>query len=109
MKRATIVLLISMLCTQIGFSATIPTVYEPYKNDEFPTWSVKLRRGETLFFGSLPITLSLTGFSYSLAQGLGSGTLSNDPFQESIAIFGIAAGLSLIITLTDYILGEMER
>jgi hypothetical protein len=62
-----------------------------------------------LFFGSLPITLSFTGLSYSLAQGLGSGTFSNDPFQESIAIFGIAAGLSLIIALTDYILGEMEK
>lgn len=109
MKRATIVLLIGILCAQIGFSATMPRAYEPYGIEEFPTWSVKLRRGETLFFGSLPITLSFTGLSYSLAQGFGSGTFSNDPFQESLAIFGIAAGLSLIIAITDYILGEMEK
>lgn len=109
MKRATIVLLIGILCAQIGFSATTPTAYEPYGIEEFPTWSLKLRRGETLFFGSLPITLAFTGLSYSLAQGLGAGSFSSDPFKESLSVFGIAAGLSLIIAITDFILGEIQR
>jgi hypothetical protein len=109
MKRAMIVLFIMLLCAQMGFSAANSTVYEPYGIDEFPDWSLKLRRGETLLFGSLPITLSLTGLSYSLALGLGAGKFSDDPFKESLTVFGIAAGLSLIIAITDFILGELEK
>lgn len=109
MKRITLVMLIFILCMQIGFTATDSTLYEPYAPEEFPEWSFKLRRGETLLFGSLPITLSLTGLSYSVALGLGAQKFSNDPFTESLVVFGIATGLSLIIAITDFILGELEK
>lgn len=112
MKRAAMVFIIILLIVHTGFAAPNTagtTRYEPYDINEFPAWSLKLRRGETLLFGSLPITLSVTGLSYSVALGLGVPKFSNDPFKESLAVFGIAAGLSLIIAITDYILGEMEK
>jgi len=109
MKRMIIILLIILLCVHLGFSATNTSVYAPYDINEFPDWSLKMRRGETLLFGSLPITLSLTGLSYSVALGLGAQKFSNDPFKESLMVFGIATGLSLIIAITDFILGELEK
>ena len=112
MKRAAMVLFIILLLMHTGFASTATTTttrYEPYTIDEFPTWSLKMRRGETILFGSLPITLSVAGLSYSVALGLGAPKFSNNPFKESLAVFGIATGLSLIIAITDFILGEMKK
>jgi hypothetical protein len=111
MKKTILMVIIMLLVSQIAFSSTtVQTInYEPYQRNEFPEWSYKLRRGETLLFGSLPITLSMTGITYSVVLGLGAQKISANPFKESLAILGIAATLSLIIAITDYIIGEVSE
>ncbi len=95
----------------VVFSITIlgAADYEPYRIDEFPEWSVKLRRAETLMFGSLPITIGVTGLAYSTAQLLGAAKFSQDPFVDTMTVIGIAGGLSLVIAVADYIIGEMQE
>jgi hypothetical protein len=82
--------------------------YEPYHIDEFPQWSIKLRRAETLFFGSLPITLGVTGLAYSAVQLASQNTWFSEPVQDSLTVLSIAGILSLGIALADYIVGEMQ-
>lgn len=82
--------------------------YEPYSADEFPQWSIKLRRAETLMFGSLPITFAFTGISYSVARSFGAQQFSADPIRESLTLFGIAGVMSVAIALADFIIGEMQ-
>jgi hypothetical protein len=81
--------------------------YEPYGVNEFPDWSMKLRRGECLFFGSLAVTMPLAVIGYNLAEGnLFDGP--TDPTTEILYQLSIAATFSLGIALTDYILGEIQ-
>lgn len=68
---------------------------EPYAEDEFPKWTVNLRRGEILFFGSLPLTFAATTLGTSIAK-------SDMSFLPKL---GIAAGVSTVIVLIDYFLG----
>ena len=72
---------------------------EPYSDDEFPKWSLDLRRGEIIFFGSLPLT-------YAMTTIVSSGLVKQDlTFWQTLAI---SAGVSTAITLLDYILGLSE-
>ena len=71
----------------------------PYDDSEFPKWSLDLRRGEILFFGSLPITFAMT----SLAAG---ALNSNMEFWPKV---GIACGISTVIVLIDYFIGLDSR
>ncbi|MDD3822757.1 MAG: hypothetical protein WCY74_00530 [Sphaerochaetaceae bacterium] len=103
MKRYIALLLLVLLVLQPVFAD-----YVPYAPDEFPQWSIKLRRAETLAFGALPITLGLTGLTYATARGLGAGTFSDDPFTDSLAVIGIAGALAIVVALADYIIGEMQ-
>lgn len=111
MKKKTIVLTLIMifLISSPIFSDTsieLPD-YEPYGINEFPEWSVKLRRGESLFFGSLALTMPLTVVGYNLAEGyVFTGT--TDSTKEVLYQLSIAATISLTIAITDYILGEIQ-
>ncbi|MHC1693407.1 MAG: hypothetical protein AB9828_10335 [Sphaerochaetaceae bacterium] len=109
MRRMVLIILLISISSQMLCASTLPKtiVYDPYELSEFPVWSQKLRRGETLLFGSFPITLTLTSLSYSLATSLGAPAFATE--KETIAMFSIAAGLSLIIAVTDFIIGELER
>ena len=81
--------------------------YEPYGVNEFPEWSMKLRRGESLFFGSLAVTMPITVIGYNFADG----KIFNGPTDSTTAVLyqlSIAATLSFGIALTDYILGEIQ-
>jgi len=102
-KTIAIVVLV-VLCLQ-----PLMADYTPYSKDEFPQWSLKLRRAETLLFGSLPITLGMTSISYAAAISLGASPFYNDPTKNTLAIIGVAGGLSLLVAITDYILGEMQK
>ncbi len=104
MKRIILLLLIILI--------SLPPIYadyEPYREDEFPQWSIKLRRAETLLFGSLPITVGVTGLVYGAAQLVGAERLHSDPIRESLAVIGIAGALSLAVVIADYIIGEMQN
>jgi len=93
--------------------------YEPYQEKEFPQWAHDLRRGEVIFFGTIPFTFFISSFSYSFyiyasnnydlnyAPGLfGNKTppvLSN---IEKLQIIGVSVSLSSFLTLLDYLLGK---
>ncbi len=100
MKKAVIILLIFVLLFGIcmpAFSLTL-TDYEPYSNDEFPKWSLDLRRAESIFFGGIPITFPLTTLAFSMA--------GKDP--DFFTTLGYACAVSAVITLVDYIIGVVS-
>ena len=77
--------------------------YEPYLEGEFSPFAVDLRRAETIFFGSLPITFAVS----SLAVGAADALISSDLPDTELSL-GITIGLSLTIAIVDYILGLNE-
>ena len=81
--------------------------YEPYEEDEFPIWSMELRRAETIFFGSLVLTFPVAMGIYSLASTLGMPTPEED-YKQVLQQALIAGGLSLIIAGTDWITGKVN-
>ncbi|HHU88344.1 MAG: hypothetical protein ACOXZ2_00975 [Sphaerochaetaceae bacterium] len=105
MKKVIALLLIAVFSLQMVVAAD----YEPYRSDEFPQWSIKLRRAETLFFGAIPLTLGATGIVYSVARSFGAGQLHTDSNKETLALLGIAGGVALIVALTDFIIGEVQK
>ena len=81
--------------------------YEPYEEDEFPIWSMELRRAETIFFGSLVLTFPVAMGIYSLASTLGMPT-PEEEYKQVLQQALIAGGLSLIIAGTDWIIGKVN-
>ena len=96
---------------------------EPYQDDEFPSWSIDLRRSEIVTLGSLPfVTLGATiGYSFfryasngfnsdylpnPLAKSSAAANLNSD---EQIGIFITSGIISLVIGIVDYIISRFER
>ena len=105
--RRIIALLLAVLIALPPLAAdTIDFEYEPYTEEEFPIWSHELRRAESIFFGSLVITFPVAMGVYSLASMMGMPGPSEE-YQQVLIQAGIAAGLSLIIADTDWILGKV--
>lgn len=102
MKRMILCVMVLLLLLMPVFSAT----GEEYREDEFPEWALSLRRGETLFFGSLPLTCALTSVTYTLAQNAGMSPLHSTDLGEAVIVVGSAAVLSLAVAVVDYLLGE---
>lgn len=108
-KKVIAMCLIIILSTLPIYSTSVElNNYEEYTIDEFPSWSQKLRRGESLFFGSLAITFPLSVLSYNLAVNSSLISSSSSNLTDLKYEVTIAAILSLSIALGDYILGEME-
>jgi len=108
-KIISTVLILILVSSTIYCDSTEFKDYQDYTIDEFPSWSIKLRRGESLFFGSLALTFPLSVVAYNVV--VNSGLISNAPTEELTALkyqVSIAAILSLSIALGDYIIGEME-
>lgn len=82
--------------------------WEPYREGEFPQWCYSLRRGETLFFGSLALTYPVVLLATASAGRFGVNV--PDPYTpEGLAVTaGIACSISLGIVLADYIMGRAE-
>ncbi len=107
MRKAIAILLIFLMVIPPAFSDPIPYEYEPYQEEEFPIWSHELRRAESIFFGSLVITFPVAMGVYQLGKQLGMPTPS-ETYQEVLVEAGIAAGLSLVIALTDWLIGRFS-
>ncbi|MFA7671788.1 MAG: hypothetical protein WCY53_05985 [Sphaerochaetaceae bacterium] len=103
MQKGIIIIVLLIFSSQLIFA------YEPYKIDEFPQWSVKLRRAETIAFGSLPITVAFVGLGYSAARSFGAPPFYNDPLKDSLAVIGIASIFALGIALADFIINEVRN
>lgn len=116
MKKRTIrlvaLILLMAIATQGLCAATTGTKlpdYEPYTAEEFPIWSGKLRRAESLFFGSFPLALPLVVLAYNLAVNLGAPPVEeNAGIKTALVQLGAAAGVSFTIALTDFIIGEVR-
>ena len=95
----------------------------PYEDDEFPSWTIDLRRSEIVTFGTLPfVTLGVTiGYSFfryakngfdsdylpnPLAKSSAAANLNSD---EQIGIFISSGIISLIIGIVDYVISRIER
>lgn len=102
-----IVLCIVLVCSLFALPAEQLPAYEPYQEHEFPLWTYKLRRAETLFFGSMVITLPVASLLYSLAVNSNLITPPSGELNSFLIQGGIAAGLSLGISLADFIIGEV--
>ena len=106
-KAISILLILLTLLTPL-FSDPIEYEYEPYEKEEFPIWSLELRRAETIFFGSLVITFPVAMGVYALGKQFGMPT-PPETYQEVLIEAGIAAGLSLVIALTDWLIGRFSE
>lgn len=109
MKKTMLLMILLLFCVSLLplASASLPA-YEPYQENEFPLWTYKLRRAEILFFGSFVLTMGVASLTYSLAVNSGLVPPAQDALTALFIQAGIASALSLGITVTDYILGEME-
>ena len=68
----------------------------------------ELRRGEIIFFGSVPITFLLSGLSWELGQAAAGDSYPFSDEQHTYNILISAGALSLGIALLDFILGRLE-
>ncbi len=106
-KKFIALLLSSLIFLSPVASDPIQYEYEPYEEDEFPIWSMELRRAETIFFGSLVLTFPVAMGIYSLASTLGMPT-PQEEYKQVLQQALIAGGLSLIIAGTDWIIGMVN-
>lgn len=104
-KTIALILIFSILALPL-MADPIQYEYEPYAEEEFPIWAHELRRAESIFFGSLAITFPLSMGAYALVTSLGVQGPS-EPYQQALIQLGVAAGVSLIIALTDWIIGAV--
>lgn len=92
----------------------------PYEEEEFPRWALDLRRGEIIFFGTLPFSLFFTSLGYSLIRyGINNfdpayaPTLVPGPNtvplsqEEIVGVILTGVGLSLLAALADFIIGRI--
>ena len=107
MRRLVALMLIILMVIPPVVADPIEYEYEPYEEEEFPIWSYELRRAESIFFGSLVITFPVAMGVYALGRQLGMPTPS-ETYQEVLVEAGIAAGLSLVIALTDWLIGRFS-
>ena len=101
MKKAIVVIIMicfsAMVCAPI-FALSLDG-YEPYSKDEFPKWSLDLRRAECIFFGGIPIAYPLTALTLGLLK-------QETSFPKTLAI---SCGVTLVIAVIDYILGVINE
>lgn len=102
-KKVIIVLILTVVCFTSVFSLDLKDA-EPYEKIEFPKWALDLRRGETIFFGSLPLTVPVTFLVFSIAEN----GVQEDKKWSFWAKMGVACGISAAISVTDYILGKVS-
>jgi hypothetical protein len=119
MKFITVLVLLLLLLSLFSLSGETLPDYDPYEEDEFPVWARDLRRAEIIFFGTIPFTFFVSGFSYDLyryasndfdpdsAPALFGNTtppiLTN---EEKLQIIAVSVSLSSFLAYLDYLLGE---
>ena len=111
MKRIIAVLLL----ISIIFSLSAETIthssfnykYESYEEEEFPLWTIELRRAESMFCGSLFFTVPIASLTLNLMSNQGIINFENNT-QSALVTLTSAAGLSLVVSAVDWILGKME-
>ncbi len=111
MKRAFLFLLTTIIFLGVVPSGNLfaeETEAIPYEIDEFPRSLRDLRRGEIIFFGSIPITFLLSGLCWEIGQAAAGDSYPFSDEQHTYNILISAGTLSLGIALIDFILGRLE-
>lgn len=72
----------------------------PYEESEFPAFALQLRRAETIFFGSLPISYAAASLTDTLLQQI-SGPPDQAAYTRRIVY---SLSISLAITLIDLLI-----
>lgn len=118
-RAAAVVCLLA--CSAAGAAAEEEHVPVPYGPEEFPAWSQDLRRGEIIFFGSLPFSLFFTFEAYDIGKFAVSGfdtLLAPWPLRSGAEIWAgyspsekgwlIASALtvSLGVAVADYLIAH---
>ncbi len=101
MKRGILILIILLMVV-----ASISSEPMAYGKDEFPQWAYELRRGETIFFGSLPLTFLASTLLYNTALTVGMDAWTTDDTTQTLYLLSSAAVISLGIAVIDAILSE---
>ena len=92
----------------------------PYEDDEFPEWAHKLRRAEIIMFGSVPLTILLSYFTYRIIRfGIHDWESDYRPFgnpdspsfttREHIGVLITACSISVVIAIIDYAIGRVRE
>ena len=119
MRFLSIIIIFLILFTFIPLAGETLPEYVPYEDDEFPNWALNLRRGEVIFFGTIPFTFFTSIISYELYRYVVNNfdpnlvpalfgnttppTLSKD---EKLQIIMVSVSLSGFLAILDYLLGE---
>ena len=101
------------------YAQTEDTTPVPYEEEEFPQWMLDVRRFEIISVGSLPFTMLGTSLVYSGVM-VATGQLASFPnpfdktapqltINDQLAVLGIAACISIGISLTDLIITLVKR
>lgn len=104
-----------LLILSLVFSLSAETIthssfgyqYESYEEEEFPIWTIELRRAETIFFGSLVFTVPISSLALGVLSNQGVLNFKNNT-QSALVTLSSAAGLSLVVAAVDWIMGKME-
>ena len=107
LKKIISILLIFIIISSPIF-AEAELSYKLYGEDEFPIWTMKLRRAESIFFGSLVLTLPITSLVWSICENNGLINRIEKPMDRFLCQLGVASGLSLCISTADWIIGEVS-
>ncbi len=97
-----------LLCILAILSTTLYAEPLEYTQDEFPQWAIELRRGETIFFGSLPLTFLASTLMYDASLSFGMDPWTTDDTTKTLYLLGSAAAFSLTIAIIDNIMGNGE-
>ena len=112
-KIVAIILIISFCSTFIY--AQEEEIAIPYKPDEFPQWTVDLRRAEIITIGSFPLSFMFTALIYDISMAASNNFDPTIPFgsnrsqQDVTNLLLISAGVSVAIGLTDFIIHQVKR
>jgi len=113
-KKGLFLLLILSFCSSLLYSQD-QEIAIPYKPDEFPQWTLDLRRAEIVTIGSFPLSFMFTAIIYDLTKSASAGFDPTIPFgssrsQEDIKnMLIISGGVSLAVGLTDFIIQQVKR
>ncbi|NLZ77813.1 MAG: hypothetical protein GX911_07590 [Spirochaetales bacterium] len=108
MKKAVAVLMILLILIPVNLFSEPLAGYEPYEEGEFPLWTYRIRRAETIFFGSLVITFPLSILLHGVARSAGIIPPGSGEMNDLLAQAAIAGALSLGVSVADWVLG-LER
>lgn len=96
MTKFTTCLLIVLLVLSPVYAADDQISYTPYSPDEFSPWMHDMRRAETIFFGSLPVSFAAASLSMLFIE---------EDYRSAGLSLGITLGISAAIAVADYMIG----